>query len=177
VIAMTRSIEPVYFQSRNNPNFLTFFAICPEGTTAEEIFRAPFWKRVAETAATKQSLVVDSLIRLRAADRTFDLMLVVSGFRSDLTPVLQGWPTDPFVLSKADVKLPSLIPRTLPEACEVLGISLDASEEIVKKVADALRVANHPDHARDEADRQRREAKSKQINSALDLLTGKRRAA
>ena len=71
---------------------------------------------------------------------------------------------------------PSNVPRTLVETCRVLGVELDASEDDIKRVGDALRIPNHPDHARDEADRQLREARSKQINVALDLLL-KRKAA
>ena len=45
------------------------------------------------------------------------------------------------------------------------------------RVGDALRVASHPDHARDEPDRQRREARFKQVGAALELLSGIRKAA
>jgi preprotein translocase subunit Sec63 len=103
-------------------------------------------------------------------------MCTVTGFRPDGTPLLVRWPTNPYAMTKAE-SLPSFIPKTLVEACQVLGIELDADEDTIKRVGDALRIANHPDHARDEADRQRREARSKQINAALDLLSGKRRAA
>ena len=114
------------------------------------------------------------MVRIRAVDRTWDVMLVVSGFRADGTPTLVRWPCDPFTAVKTE--LPNFIPKTLVEACQVLGVEFDADEDTIKRVGDALRVANHPDHGRDEADRQRREARSKQINSALDLLL-KRKAA
>jgi hypothetical protein len=170
-------IEPVHFQSVGGPPYCSFFAIAPEGTRIEHIFTSAFWKRVVDTPACKGRLHVDDMIRIRASDRTFDVMLVVSGFRKDGSPTLVRWPTDPLSLTKADVKLPSFIPATLVQACEVLGVPLDASPDDVRRAGQAMQAAWHPDHARDEADRQRREAKSKQVNSALELLSGKRRAA
>ena len=74
------------------------------------------------------------------------------------------------------MKLPPAVPTTLVQACEVLGVALDATPEDIERVGHALRVANHPDHARDELERQRREFRSKQVNAALDLLL-KRKAA
>jgi hypothetical protein len=169
-------VEPVHFQSVGGPPYCSFFAIAPEGTKLEHVFKSEFWTRVAETLACKGRLHVDDMIRLRSVGRTFDVMLVVSGFRKDGTPVLVRWPTDPMAMVQRSLPAPSM-PRTLPEACQVLGVDLGASADDIKRVGDALRVANHPDHARDEADRQRREFRSKQINSALELLSGKRRAA
>ena len=98
-------------------------------------------------------------------------------FRKDGAPLLVRWPNDPMATASVEVRLPSFLPRTLPEACEVLGVALDADPSVIKKVGDALRLANHPDHTTDEGERQRREAKSKQINAAIELLTGKRKAA
>jgi hypothetical protein len=170
-------IEPVHFQSVGGPSYCSFFAIAPEGAKLEHVFRPEFWSRVVATQACQGRLHVDDMIRIRSSDRTFDVMLVVSGFRKDLSPTLLRWPTDPFVIAKPEVKLSSAIPTTLVQACEVLGISLDAGADDIKRVGDALRVANHPDHARDEPDRQRREFRSKAINAAIDLLSGKRKAA
>jgi hypothetical protein len=167
----------VFFQRVGGVPYVTFYAVAPDGTRLEHVFRPEFWSRVVATQACNGRLHVDDLIRIRSTDRTFDLCLVITGFRKNGSPLLVRFPTDPLTLAKAEVKLPSFIPRTLVEACQVLGVELDASEDDIKRVGDALRVANHPDHARDEADRQRREARSKQINSALDLLSGKRRAA
>jgi hypothetical protein len=62
------------------------------------------------------------------------------------------------------------MPETPAEAFEILGINPDASRTIVKKVVDGLRQSWHPDHARDEPDRHRREDRMKQINIAWDLI-------
>jgi hypothetical protein len=69
------------------------------------------------------------------------------------------------------------LPRTRSEAFDVLGVNPDVDETIVKKVADALRVSWHPDHTKDEDDRQIRESRMKQINIAWDLISAKRRGA
>ncbi len=44
----------------------------------------------------------------------------------------------------------------------------------MKKIVDGLRLSWHPDLAKDEADRQLREYRLKQINAAWDLIQGKR---
>jgi hypothetical protein len=62
------------------------------------------------------------------------------------------------------------IPATRDEAFVVLGVNPEASRTVVKKVVDGLRQSWHPDHARDTADRARREERIKQINSAWDLI-------
>ena len=67
------------------------------------------------------------------------------------------------------------MPCTRSEAFDVLGVNPDVSEAIVKKVADALRVSWHPDHAKDEDDRLTREARMKQINIAWDLINARPR--
>jgi hypothetical protein len=69
------------------------------------------------------------------------------------------------------------MPRTRSEAYDVLGVNPDVNEAIVKKVADALRVSWHPDHAKDEEDRCAREARMKQLNIAWDLISARRREA
>jgi hypothetical protein len=69
------------------------------------------------------------------------------------------------------------IPRTRSEAYAVLGVNADASEGILKKIVDALRMTWHPDHAKDEDDRRLREDRIKQINIAWELIAGKRRVA
>lgn len=68
------------------------------------------------------------------------------------------------------------IPRTVSEAYEVLGVNPSVSESVLKKIADALRMSWHPDHASDEDDRRLREDRIKQINIAWELINGKRRA-
>lgn len=61
-------------------------------------------------------------------------------------------------------------PQTRAEAYAVLGVNPDVGDATLKKLADALRMSWHPDHARDDADRRRREARTKQINIALDMI-------
>ena len=60
------------------------------------------------------------------------------------------------------------IPGTRAEALQVLGMGVtqDASVAAIKKIIDGLRQSWHPDHASDEADRQTRELRLKQINAA-----------
>jgi DnaJ-class molecular chaperone len=55
-----------------------------------------------------------------------------------------------------------------------IGVSRDATETAMKKIVDGLRLSWHPDLAKDEADRQLREYRLKQINTAWDLIQGKR---
>jgi hypothetical protein len=68
-------------------------------------------------------------------------------------------------------------PRDKAEAYEALGVNSDVSDKILKKLVDALRAAWHPDHAKDEMDRRRREDRIKEINIAWDLISGKRQEA
>jgi DnaJ domain len=69
------------------------------------------------------------------------------------------------------------LPRTTSEAYDVLGVNADVSEDVLKKIVDALRMSWHPDHARDEEDRRAREERIRQINVAWDLIISKRVAA
>jgi len=62
-------------------------------------------------------------------------------------------------------------------AYEVLGASPDVSERVLKKLVEALRACWHPDLARDETDRRRREQRIKEINVAWDIIRGKRQEA
>ncbi|MEZ5856752.1 MAG: hypothetical protein R3D67_19150 [Hyphomicrobiaceae bacterium] len=59
---------------------------------------------------------------------------------------------------------------SLDKACAFLGVNPNAEPAVVKKVVMALRQNWHPDLASDEADRQTREARIKQINAAWDLI-------
>lgn len=68
----------------------------------------------------------------------------------------------------------TLEPRDRAEAYAVLGINADADDGTLKKVVDGLRRAWHPDLAKDEDDRSRREQRMKQINVAWDLIQGRR---
>ncbi len=69
------------------------------------------------------------------------------------------------------------LPRTTAEAYDVLGINPDVSEDVLKKIVDALRMSWHPDHARGSEDRGEREVRIRQINVAWELITAKREAA
>lgn len=68
-------------------------------------------------------------------------------------------------------------PQTLADAYEILGLNGEASPHAIKKLVDALRASWHPDHARGDADRARREARMKQINAAWDIIRSEHRAA
>ncbi len=69
------------------------------------------------------------------------------------------------------------MPRTRHDAYRLLGLNADAPPAVAKKLVDALRMTWHPDYARDEADRRRREARMKQINAAWDMIKERRAAA
>ena len=69
------------------------------------------------------------------------------------------------------------LPRSIGEAYRLLGLNANAPAEVAKRLVDALRMNWHPDHASDETDRQRREARIKQINAAWDIVNGRREAA
>ena len=69
------------------------------------------------------------------------------------------------------------LPRSVGEAYRLLGLNANAPAEVAKRLVDALRMNWHPDHASDETDRQRREARIKQINAAWDMVNGRREAA
>jgi hypothetical protein len=69
------------------------------------------------------------------------------------------------------------MPTSYAEALEILGASADASTVAIKKIVDGLRQSWHPDLARSESDRIRREARVRQINVAWDLVAEQRRNA
>jgi hypothetical protein len=68
------------------------------------------------------------------------------------------------------------MPRTRSEALQVLGMGVTPSANVaaLKKIVDGLRLSWHPDLAKDEADRQMRELRIKQINAAWEIIQGKR---
>jgi hypothetical protein len=68
------------------------------------------------------------------------------------------------------------LPRDRASALHALGVHADVDTKILKKLVDALRQSWHPDQARDEADRQLREERIKEINVAWELIVGKRAA-
>ena len=78
--------------------------------------------------------------------------------------------------SGSDAQAPGM-PKSVPEAYRVLGINADAEPAVTKKLVDALRMSWHPDYARDNEDRIKREDRMKQINAAWDLIKDGRKAA
>jgi DnaJ-class molecular chaperone len=58
-----------------------------------------------------------------------------------------------------------------------MGVAADATQVAIKRIVDGLRMSWHPDHAKDEADRQLRELRLKQINAAWEILNGTRAEA
>jgi hypothetical protein len=71
---------------------------------------------------------------------------------------------------------PTSIPRNRPEALTILGMGVtpDATQAAIKRIVDGLRLSWHPDHAKDDGDRQVRELRLKQINAAWEILNGTR---
>lgn len=65
------------------------------------------------------------------------------------------------------------VPRNRAEALQLLGLNANVSEATVKKCVDALRMSWHPDLAHDAADLALREERIKQINIAMELISGK----
>jgi hypothetical protein len=74
---------------------------------------------------------------------------------------------------RQDVRMPA----SVQEAYRLLGLNADVAPGVAKKLVDALRMSWHPDFARDEDDRQLREARMKQINAAWELIKDRRQAA
>ncbi len=85
-------------------------------------------------------------------------------------------PAQPPAPQRASPAWVDRIPQTRVEALQMLGVGVspNATETAMKKVVDGLRLSWHPDLAKDEADRQLREFRLKQINAAWDLIQGKR---
>lgn len=79
--------------------------------------------------------------------------------------------------AQSETVAPSGIPQSIADAYRVLGMNADAAPAVAKKLVDALRMSWHPDHARDELDRRRREDRMKQINAAWDMIKDRRAAA
>lgn len=71
----------------------------------------------------------------------------------------------------------TILPKTTSEAYAILGVNPEVSENVLKKIIDALRMSWHPDHARDEEDRRLREDRIRQINIACDLINQNRETA
>jgi hypothetical protein len=85
-----------------------------------------------------------------------------------------GPPSAPVQSGSTFVRGPTWVPRNRGEALTVLGMGVtpDATQVAIKRIVDGLRLSWHPDHAKNEADRQMREVRLKQINAAWDILNG-----
>ncbi|MGQ0457066.1 MAG: J domain-containing protein [Hyphomicrobium sp.] len=115
----------------------------------------------------------DRRIRARSPDRS---AAIFRGLHRDLdriSRIAQG----AAATTQRDEHETCNAPQSQLEAYRVLGLNADAPPAAVKKLVEALRMTWHPDHARDEPDRKRREARMKQINAAWDMIRETRRAA
>ncbi len=65
------------------------------------------------------------------------------------------------------------MPQNRAEAFQLLGLNANVSEATIKKCVEALRMSWHPDLAHDAADLALREERIKQINVAMELISGK----
>ena len=90
-----------------------------------------------------------------------------------ISRIAQGAAHGPARETRDDAELP----RSVGEAYHILGINTDVAPAVAKKLVDALRMSWHPDHARNEPDRLRREDRMKQINAAWDMIKARREAA
>jgi len=73
--------------------------------------------------------------------------------------------------------IPDWLPATREEALQVLGAGPDASDAVIKKIVDGLRMSWHPDHAKNPDDHRMRSQRLTQINVAWDILSGRQTAA
>jgi len=134
---------------------------------------------IAIAAATLGALLV--ILRRQAAAPVANVALrvpvepVLPGFgpqapaeTSGRALVLRATPEAP--AATGSVAPSSGMPSTRAEALALLGLSSDASEAVIRKVAEALRQSWHPDVAADAADRAARTERLKQINVAVDIL-------
>lgn len=71
---------------------------------------------------------------------------------------------------------PEWLPTTREEALHVLGAGPDASDAVLKKIVDGLRMSWHPDHAKSAEDHRMRSERMTQINVAWDILAGRQPA-
>ena len=80
-------------------------------------------------------------------------------------------PVEPFIAGP--VIEPEWLPTTREEALQVLGAGPDASDAVIKKIVDGLRMSWHPDHAKSAEDHRMRSERMTQINVAWDILAGR----
>ena len=66
------------------------------------------------------------------------------------------------------------VPQSRAQAYALLNIDEDTQPEVANRIYRAMAQAWHVDLATDEADRERREKKMKQLNAAKEYIMGKR---
>jgi hypothetical protein len=90
-----------------------------------------------------------------------------------------GSSSAPVQQKSTSLSFPTWVPRNRTEAMGILGmgVSADATQAAIKRIVDGLRLSWHPDHAKDDGDRQLREHRLKQINAAWEILNGSRKEA
>lgn len=72
---------------------------------------------------------------------------------------------------------PEWLPVSREEALHVLGAGPDASDVVLKKIVDGLRMSWHPDHAKSDEDLRLRSERMTQINVAWDILSSRQAPA
>lgn len=121
-------------------------------------------------------------VRLKSLQHTDDGELSAARTSTNLRNIVRDLERIRRIADSAAISIPGggqareTVPKTAAEAYEVLGINASASEATLKKIVDGLRMSWHPDLARDDDDRDLREERTKCINIAWDLITGKRAA-
>ena len=118
-----------------------------------------------------------------AASREF-ASVSLTGAQNALTisprvPAGVGSGSAPVQQKSTSLSVPTWVPRNRTEALSILGmgVSADATQAAIKRIVDGLRLSWHPDHAKDDGDRQLREHRLKQINAAWEILNGSRQEA
>ena len=132
--------------------------------------------RRREHLATTQARDIAS-VSLQGRGNRGQLVTQPAGNRTPSTPASRPPPPTPQPTARGQAPAwAERIPQTRGEALQMLGmgVSPDATEMAMKKIVDGLRQSWHPDFAKDEADRQLREFRLKQINAAWELIQGKR---
>ena len=102
---------------------------------------------------------------------SWDTLFVIVGFRADTTPMLRRWPIDEKSSTAAE-SIPGWKKRRPKPWRRSASMPLQPMRKS-RRPATKLRAACHPDQSHDEADRVMREARSKDVNVAIDTLLKK----
>jgi hypothetical protein len=166
-----KQIDPAAFCSRGSYVHVPFCSEVPESSKLEDVCEASFWSLLPKMISRSQNLLhKGQVIRLHTPDFSWDTLFVIVGFRADTTPMLRRWPIDE--KSSATESIPGWKKRRA-EALATLELDASATDAEIKAAGTKLRAAFHPDQSHDEADRVMREARSKDINVAIDTLLKK----